>query len=124
MEQILAHLVGDYLLQTSHMARHKIQSWTIALLHATFYTLPFLLITRSPAALAVILGTHALIDRYRLAWYVSMARNMAGDPFRWRRYRTATGYTDSTPVWMATWLEIVIDNTMHLLINYFAILHL
>jgi hypothetical protein len=124
MEQILAHLVGDYLLQTSHMARHKIQSWTIALLHAAFYTLPFVLITRSSTALSVILGTHALIDRYRLARVVSMARNMAGDPLHWRHYRTTTGFTDYTPVWMATWLEIVIDNTMHLLINYFAILHL
>lgn len=124
MEQLLAHFSGDYLLQTSHMAQHKIHSWAVALLHASFYTLPFVFITRSPAALAVILGTHALIDRYRLARYVSMARNMAGDPRHWRRYRTATGYADNLPVWIATGLVIIVDNTLHLLINYFAIRYL
>ena len=78
----------------------------------------------SSAALAVILGTHALIDRYRLARYVSMARNMAGDPLHWRRYCTATGYADNIPAWIATGLVIIVDNTLHLLINYFAILYL
>lgn len=124
MEQLLAHLIGDYLLQSSHMALHKTRRASVALLHATLYTVPFLFITLSPAALSVILGTHALIDRYRLAHYVSMARNMAGDPRHWRHYRTATGYLDTTPAWLAAWLEIVIDNTMHLTINYFAINYL
>jgi len=124
MEQLLAHLTGDYLLQSSHMALHKTRRWSVALLHATLYTLPFLLITLSPSALAVIGGTHAVIDRYRLAWYVSMARNMAGDPIHWHRYRTATGYDKSTPRWMSTWLVIIVDNTMHLLINFFSIQYL
>jgi len=124
MEQILAHLFGDYVLQSSHMALHKTRRGSVAILHATLYTIPFLLITLSPPALATILGTHALIDRYRLARYISRARNMLGDPAHWQRYRTANGYPVATPVWLSAWLEIVIDNTLHLTINYFSIKYL
>jgi Protein of unknown function (DUF3307) len=124
MEQLLAHLVGDYILQTSHMAEQKVRSWAVALLHALVYTLPFTFITLSPWALAVICFTHALIDRYRLAHYVAMAKNIAGDPGHWRDYVTHSGYAASTPAWMAAWLVIITDNTMHLLTNYFAISYL
>jgi Protein of unknown function (DUF3307) len=124
MEQLLAHLVGDYVLQSSHMAEHKVRSTPIALLHAFTYTLPFLFITTSPAALAVICGTHAVIDRFRLAHYVAKARNIVGDPVHWREYLTHTGFSDRTPIWMSVWLVIITDNTMHLVINYFAIKYL
>lgn len=121
MEQLLAHLAGDYILQTSHMAENKIRSWAVALLHAFTYTLPFLLLTRSPAALAFIFGTHALIDRYRLAHYVVMLKNMAGEPRRWREFDTYTGYAEQLPAYLSVWLLIITDNTLHLLSNYFAI---
>ena len=124
MEQLLAHLVGDYLLQTSHMAKNKIHSWPVAILHAFVYSLPFLFLTQSPAALAMIFGSHAIIDRYRLAHYLAMAKNMAGNPKRWREFNTGTGHEDSMPAWMSVWLVIITDNTMHLLINYFSIKYL
>lgn len=124
MEQLLAHLVGDYLLQTTYMAEQKIRSWPVAMLHAIVYTLPFTFITLSPWALAVICFTHALIDRYRLAHYVSRVRNMVGDPKNWRVYATDTGYPETTPAWMAVWLVIITDNTLHLLTNYLAIKYL
>ena len=124
MEQLLAHLVGDYLLQTSHMAKNKIYSWPVAILHAFVYSLPFLFLTQSPAALAMIFGSHAIIDRYRLAHYLAMAKNMAGNPKRWRQFNTDTGHEDSMPAWMSVWLVIITDNTMHLLINYFSIKYL
>ncbi|MFD4210556.1 DUF3307 domain-containing protein, partial [Micromonospora tulbaghiae] len=63
---LLAHLAGDYLLQSHWMATEKSKRWWPAWAHALTYGLPFLLITQSPAALAVIVGTHAVIDRYRL----------------------------------------------------------
>jgi len=106
------------------MAENKIRSWAVALLHAATYTLPFLLITRSPAALAVICGSHAVIDRYRLAHYVAMAKNIAGHPPRWREYLTYTGYREDLPPWMSVWLVIITDNTMHLVANFFAIKYL
>lgn len=124
MEQLIAHLLGDYVLQTSHMAENKVQSWPVAILHAFVYSIPFAFLTQSPAALAVIFSTHAVIDRYRLAHYVVMAKNMVGDPANWRQYRTYTGFSEQTPVWMSVWLVIITDNTMHVIINYLSIKYL
>lgn len=124
MEQLLAHLVGDYILQTSHMAEQKIKHIGVAAYHAFIYSLPFLLITQSPAALAVIFGTHTIIDRYRLAAYVARFKNMAGDVKHWQDYTTYTGYKEETPNWLSVWLVIVTDNTIHLLVNFFAIKYL
>jgi|SRR5579883_2370416 len=121
MEQILAHLVGDYILQTDKMATLKTRSLLWALIHAAVYTLPFLLLTRSIPALLVICLTHTVIDHYRLAKYVVAAKNGATDWAGRARFATATGYADETPAWMAVWLFIIADNTMHLLINYGAI---
>ena len=64
---LLAHLVGDYLLQSHWMATEKTKHWWPALAHGITYTLPYLFITQSPLALLVIAGTHIVIDRYRLA---------------------------------------------------------
>ncbi len=83
------------------------------------YTLPFLACTRSPARLAVIAGSHAVIDRYRLAKRVCWAKNQVAPA----EYRSAwadcqaTGYPDDRPAWMTVWLMIIADNTLHLLIN-------
>jgi len=124
MEQLIAHLLGDYVFQTSHMAENKVHSWPIAILHAFVYTIPFAFLTQSPLALAVIFSTHAVIDRYRLAHYVVMAKNMVGDPKNWRQFRTYTGFADNTPAYMSVWLVIITDNTMHIIINYLSIKYL
>ena len=124
MEQLIAHLVGDYLLQTSYMAEHKVRSWPVAILHAFVYSIPFVFLTQSATALAVIFSTHAVIDRYRLARYVAMVKNMVGEPGSWRQYKTYTGFSEKTPDWMSVWLVIITDNTMHLIINYFSIKYL
>lgn len=117
---ILAHLVGDYLLQNRWMALEKTHRWWPAIVHGATYTLPFLLITQSWVALLVIGGTHAVIDRYRLAKYVVWARNQIGSAKHRPAQVGATGDDDS-PVWLSTWLLIVCDNTIHLLINVAAV---
>lgn len=120
---VLAHLVGDYLIQSHWMATEKTKRWWPAIAHAATYGLPFLLVTQSPLALAVIVGTHAVIDRYRLARYVVWAKNqMAPAPHRpaWAD-ASGTGYPSSTPPWLAVWLLIIADNTLHLIINAGAV---
>jgi hypothetical protein len=113
----LAHLLGDYVLQTHHQAQRKTQAWGPALAHAATYTAAHgALVTRDPLALAVIGGTHAVIDRYRLARWVVWAKNQAA-PKAWRHRPTATGYADEVPPWLAVWLMIAADNTLHLLLN-------
>lgn len=119
----LAHLVGDYLLQTHHQATEKTRAWGPALAHAATYTAAHLPLTRSPLRLLAIGGTHAVIDRYRLARHVVWAKNQCA-PARHRfpfseaiADGTGTGYPAGTPVWLSVWLLIVADNTLHLLIN-------
>jgi hypothetical protein len=117
--QLLAHLAGDYVIQSDWMANEKTKAHTPAFAHAVTYTLPFLALTRDPRRLAVIAGTHFVIDRWRLARHVVWAKNNLAP----RGYNppwsecTATGYPPSKPPWMAVWLMIIADNTMHATIN-------
>lgn len=68
MPELIAHLFGDYVVGQDHwMAGAKASSWRAAAAHALLYTLCFLFVTRSPLAILVILSTHFVIDRYRLA---------------------------------------------------------
>lgn len=111
--ELLAHLAGDYLVQTHGMAVEKTSRWAPALVHAATYTACFLPVTRSWRALAVIGGTHAVIDRYRLARHLIWAKNQAAPA--WRRYPwshgSETGYHTaqheaSTPARMARGMNV------------------
>ena len=119
--QIMAHLVGDYVLQSDWMVKEKGSSNLAALVHVVFYTLPFVLITQQPLALGIIAGTHFVIDRWRLARMLIWAKNRPWPgSLPWAECR-ATGYPPNLPVWMSTWLMILVDNIIHLLINGVAI---
>lgn len=124
--QLLVHLIGDYLLQSGWMANNKTKASLPALAHALIYGLAFVvLLGVGPAAFAVIAGTHYVIDRYRLARYVCWSRNWLA-PVRntpWQEC-VATGNNPDTPIWMAVWLMIIVDNVMHLIINALAIAYL
>jgi hypothetical protein len=126
-DQLVAHAVGDYILQSDWMATEKTKQNTAAAAHAITYTLPFLFLTRSPAALAVICGTHFVIDRWRLARYVVWAKNLLcpywrlwGADMTWEACK-GTGYSPDRPPWMAVWLLIIADNILHVLINGIAL---
>lgn len=114
-DQLVAHLIGDYILQSHWMATEKTKRSSAALIHAACYTLPFLLITLNPAALVIIFGTHFFIDRFRLARFVVWAKNGCRGPI------TSTGYPDYIPPWLSVWLLIIADNTLHIVINGLAI---
>lgn len=150
MEQLILHLVGDYVTQSDWMASQKTTRYLPAFVHATVYSLPFLLLRLSWIAFAIILGTHFLIDRFRLAKYVVWAKNFIAPPssyrdslcghndfeamvngcargvipkYRWENCK-ATGYPSEAPIWLGTWLLIIADNTMHLAINYLSLRYL
>lgn len=132
MTQLILHLIGDYVTQSDWMAQNKTKSTWAAFCHATVYSIPFLPISSFPAWL-VIWATHLLIDRFRLARYVVWAKNVIGDAAFWTnhnrhirehvipKYDTPTGYPSDAPPWMAVWLLIAADNTLHLAINAAAI---
>ncbi len=115
-DQLLLHLIGDYILQSDWMATEKTKRYSAAFAHALVYSLPFLLFRPSPAAWLVIFATHELIDRYRLARYLVWAKNWLGPNRPWSEC-SATGYPADRPAWLAVWLLIIADNICHIAIN-------
>lgn len=123
MKQLLAHLSGDYLLQSHWEATEKTSRALPAASHAVKYTACFLPLTRNPKALAVIGGTHYVLDRYRLAKQVSWFKNNTFVPERvmYDYDPENNGYPANTPKGLSTALMIITDNTIHMLINAWAL---
>lgn len=121
MKRLLAHLVGDYMLQTHYEAVEKTSNCVPASTHAAKYTAAFLPLTRNPKALATIGVTHLILDRYRLAKHVNWLRNQAAP----KNYRptdlTNAVSPDSVPTGLATALMFITDNTIHMLINEWSL---
>lgn len=141
MELLIAHLFGDYCLQNHWMANNKTKKWLPAIIHAALYSLPFLLITQSAHAMSVIFGTHLLIDRFRLASYWQEFWGVGCSGTLWEpknRREIKEGYNtiyyhdtgepnpkwEDAPPWLKTWLLIIIDNTIHMTINYLCVTYL
>lgn len=126
MIQLILHLIGDYCTQSDWMANNKTTSSDAALAHAIVYSIPFCwLAAHAPHpvwAISIIFATHFLIDRFRLARYLVFAKNfISPGPYpEWEDCR-ATGYPSERPAWLAVWLLIAADNTIHLAINYSAL---
>lgn len=119
-DQFVAHLVGDYIFQSHWMATNKTKDSFAAWVHAATYTIPFMFITQSQVAWLFIMGTHFLIDRFRLARFVVWAKN----GYSFTETVTNTGYKEDVPVWLSVWLLIIADNTIHLICNGVAIAYL
>ena len=120
MTQLILHLIGDYITQSHWMATQKTTRSIPALVHATIYSAPFLLIG-SLRAVFIIWFTHFWIDRFRLARYVVFAKNHLGWPQPKWADCSVTGFSSDVPAWLAVWLLIIVDNTMHLAINWMAL---
>lgn len=116
---VLAHMIGDYLLQSDWMAVEKTKRWLPAILHGLTYTIPFLFLTHNIWALLLIASTHIIIDRYRLAKRLVWIKNFLAPRSWWRPWKDCdqTGYPNDRPIWMTTWLLIIADNVLHIAIN-------
>ena len=118
-DQLLAHAIGDYVIQSDWMANEKTKKSVAAFVHALTYGLTFLLFRPSLLAWLVIVGTHFAIDRWRLARFVVWLKNCAA-PSAWRKPWAdcaGTGYPADRPAWLAVWLLIIADNVLHVVIN-------
>lgn len=122
-DQLVAHMVGDYVIQSDWMANEKTKRSVAALVHAVSYALPFLFLRPSMLALLVVIATHFLIDRFRLARFVVFAKNFLAPRDAWPSWAdcNSTGYPAARPPWLAVWLLIIADNAMHILINGLAL---
>lgn len=128
-DQLLAHAIGDYVLQSHYMATNKTRSSRVALYHAVTYALPFLFLRPSWPALLVIAGSHFLIDRWRLARFVVAFKNLfLSTPAEYERLSMeidmATGSPKDCPPYLAVWLLIIVDNCAHVLLNGLALRYL
>lgn len=119
-DQLLLHLIGDYILQSDWMAIGKVKSHKIAFVHALVYSLSFLLLKPNLIAWLIIFITHELIDRYRLARYLVWVKNWLGPNKPWNEC-SDTGYPKERPAWLTVWLLIIADNILHISINGFAL---
>jgi hypothetical protein len=123
-DQLVAHVVGDYILQSEWMATQKSRRSLPALVHSLTYLIPFLFITRNPYTLAVIAGTHFVLDRWHLARHVAWIKNRPWPGSAPWSECTKTGFRPDTPPWLAGWLVIIVDNIMHIVINALAIAYI
>lgn len=123
-DQLFVHAIGDYALQSDWMATTKTNRWSAALAHVVVYGLPWLFLTRSPVALAIIVGTHLVIDHWRLARHLGWVKNFLAPPSAWPKpwaQCLATGYDPEKPPWMSVWLMIIVDQIMHVGCNALAL---
>ena len=74
-DMLVAHFVGDYMLQSDSIANNKTSSSVWALIYSIIYSIPFLLLTTSLFALLFIIVTHFIIDRYKIVRYLIFAWN-------------------------------------------------
>lgn len=117
IEQFLLHGIGDYLIQNDWMALNKKKPGLLGSLacatHCVTYSLPFLLIG-SWQAMAMILISHFVIDRWKLVdWFLAVRNGV----FHIRNF----GFGEERPQLITVWLYIITDNVFHLLCNYAAL---
>lgn len=125
--QLFAHFFGDYILQAGDVATTKSTTSRICRYHVGLYLITFILMGASFSALCVVGVTHYLIDRYRLPKYLIYLKDhlLAFDiPKRPWRPMTDTGMSPETPIYLATWLFIITDNLIHIVINNLALHYL
>jgi len=67
---IIAHFIGDYLLQNDWMAQNKKRSSLVCTIHVTLYCVPFLFSDVSFVSLILIYAQHWIQDRTKfISWY-------------------------------------------------------
>ena len=103
MDYLIAHLVGDYLLQNDWMAVNKKRRTWPCLVHVFLYTLAVAVFTGwGVLPLAIVAVTHFIQDRTSIiAW--------------WMRFNRQEGFAKPP---LAPWSVIVVDNVWHLLTLY------
>jgi hypothetical protein len=134
--QIVVHILADYFCQSDWMAVNKKNETLPCLIHCLIYTAIFwLFFTPGLLATLFIFGTHFAIDRFGLARFPIWAKNFMNPTFSNRPFSdcNVTGFYDlkakegdkeARPFFITIWLYIIMDNTLHLICNGFALTYL
>jgi hypothetical protein len=125
--QLAAHLVGDYILQSNWMSANKKKESSTCFIHSIMYSIPFCFIPHMTVlGWFIIVVSHFIIDYYPITSELIKFKNKLCPP----DYRDDpdnlhwTGYSNDMPVWLSTTLYIVTDNTLHILCNGVAFSYL
>lgn len=101
MHWMLAHLIGDYVLQNDWMATNKKRRDLPCMVHAILYTIPFLFCSMQPWQLLAIMVQHFLQDRTDfVVWF---AKAKGSGPF-----------VDPKGIFFP-WSIVALDNVLHIL---------
>lgn len=106
---ILAHFIGDYLLQNDWMAQYKKKDSLVCTIHVTLYILPFCLTDLTMLQIVLIYVQHWIQDRTGfVAWYCKAMGSFQIELTK-----------DSLP-----WGHFIVDNIFHVIwivivVNYF-----
>lgn len=105
MNWLIAHLIGDYLLQNDWMAQNKKKRTWPCMVHVLLYTAAVGVLTLWPWwALLVVAATHFIQDRTNIInWWMRL------------KWKDQSAFA-SAP--MAPWSIIVVDNVWHLVVLY------
>lgn len=99
MHWVLAHLVGDFLLQNDWMTSRKKESAWVSLVHVFFYSLPFIFVPFSLGQILLVAIQHFIQDRTEVVpWLMKVLgrKEFMKEPF-------------------APWSLILVDNILHIL---------
>lgn len=103
MNWLIAHLIGDYLIQNDWMAQNKKERTLPCLVHVSLYTTAVFALTLWPWwAMAIVFVTHFIQDRTKIiTWWMAKIgqRGFANPP-------------------LGPWSIIVVDNVWHLVVLF------
>ena len=121
-ELVLAHFVGDFLLQPKQMALSKSKDSWMCALHCLIYTLSLIWIGGvdfgHPVLLASLFVPHFVIDRWSLAhMWMRLTRNR---DLVWA-YNHRESIAEFYDAHFAALVYVVIDQTLHFLCLFVAI---
>lgn len=125
--QLVCHFIGDYILQSDWMATNKTKSYVICLLHSLFYSIPFYLCMNEKKwlALFIIMITHFIIDKTSFAKYICYLKNLLAPKKHMVKWKDSfLGYATDRPIFITFWLYVIVDNLLHVLINYLSLSYL
>ena len=65
---IACHFIGDYVLQIDFIAQTKGKNWWHLIAHCVLYSVPFAIAFGCDWRIAVIIGTHIIVDALKARW--------------------------------------------------------
>jgi hypothetical protein len=127
VEILLGHLIGDYLLQNNWMAlgksKHNGLGWFTCTVHCLLYTVAVVAMTQTVSVswCSAVFASHFFIDKFSLAEaYLKAINGRSLERFMAARENQTYSPHIALRAGFDVLVYTVVDNTMHLLLLYWA----